>query len=702
MTAAQLHPAVAHHVVNTLGWTSLRPLQRAAIGPVHEGCHLLLLAPTAGGKTEAAVLPLLSRMLTERWDGLSVLYLCPLRALLNDLHPRLDRYAGLVGRRAGLWHGDVGEGARAGVRAEPPDLLLTTPESLEAILVSTRTDHRALFGRVRAVVVDELHAFAGDDRGWHLLAVLQRVQRLAGRELQRIGLSATVGEPEGLLAWLTRACQGPRQVLAPPAPAGATPDLTVDYVGTLHNAATVVSRLHRGEKRLVFVDSRARAEELAAALREREVTTFVSHGSLGREERRAAERAFAEARNCVVVATSTLELGIDVGDLDRVIQLDAPASVASFLQRLGRSGRRAGAVRNLLFLATSEEALLQSLGLLALFEAGYVEPVCPPPLPFHLVAQQTLALALQEGGVGRHLWREWFGEPFVFGSEVLAQAGTVVGHLVEAGLLFCDQGLLSVGAEGEVRFGRRHFAELTSVFLSPPTLRVVAGRAELGEVPARIFDLAHEGVPVLLLAGHSWAVTGVDWHRRVVHVEPAEDCGRARWFGDARPLRAELCHAMRDVLSGHDVTAAALSRRASERLAILRERFGWLGGKGTVVVRDQRGATTWWTFAGLLANLRLAEAVAHLRSGTRQRDNLAIRLADGVTATDVRHALAATDLSRPSLSSSVAADAVDRLKFAECLPPALARQVVGSRLYDADGVDQVLHAPVREHRTDGY
>jgi len=699
VSGALLHPAVAYHVVNTLGWGSLRPLQQAAIGPVQDGCHLLLLAPTAGGKTEAAVLPLLSRMLVEGWDGLSVLYLCPLRALLNDLYPRLDRYAGLVGRRAGLWHGDVGECARAAIRADPPDVLLVTPESLEAMLVSARTDHWALFGRVRAVVVDELHAFAGDDRGWHLLAVVERLQRLAGRELQRIGLSATVGEPDRLLAWLTRTCRGPGRVLAPPAPAGAPPELTVDYVGTLENAATVVSRLHHGEKRLVFVDSRARAEQLAVALRERDVTTFVSHGSLGRDERRVAERAFAEARNCVVVATSTLELGIDVGDLDRVIQLDAPGSVASFLQRLGRSGRRAGSARNLLFLATSEDALAQSLGLLALYEVGSVEPVSPPPLPLHLVAQQGLALALQEGGVGRHLWREWLGEPFVFGPEALAKAEAVMDHLVEAGLLWCDPGLLSVGSAGEPasaggtspispRCSSPHRRSASSR-VTPSWARCQPGSSTSPMKAPRW--CCSPGV-----AGRSRAWTGAAVS---CTSSPRTTAGAPSGLATPDPCAPTSAAPCGTCSPGMRSAAATLSQRASQRLGHLRERFDWVDNKSTVVVRAERGAVTCWTFAGLLANVWLADAVAGLRCGTRQRDNLAIRLADGVTARDLRRALEATDLTRLSLPPSIAADAVDRLKFADCLPPTLAHQVVASRLHDPDAVHHVLQAPIRDHRT---
>jgi ATP-dependent Lhr-like helicase len=180
-----------------------------------------------------------------------------------------------------------------------PDILLTTPESLESMLVSTLLTPGQLFGGLRAVVVDEVHAFAGDDRGWHLLAVLERLTAIAGRPLQRVGLSATVGNPPALLRWL----QGPRAdtrratVVAPPSPPSRPAELELDYVGTIANAATVIASLHAGAKRLVFADSRRTVEMLAARLRDRGTQTFVSHSSLSVDERRQAEQAFVEARD---------------------------------------------------------------------------------------------------------------------------------------------------------------------------------------------------------------------------------------------------------------------------------------------------------------------------------------------------------------------------------------------------------------------
>src|SRR5690606_25986 len=178
-----------------------------------------------------------------------------------------------------LWHDDVGESARRAILSEPPDILLTTPESLEAMLVSRRVDHRLLFRGLRVVVADEIHSFAAGDRGWHLVAVLERIQRLAEHRIQRVGLSATLGNPEDVLSWY-QGSNVATGVVAQVVAAGdppAAPELVLDYVGTLENAATVISQLHAGEKRLVFCESRKQAEELAFELRGHGITTFISH-----------------------------------------------------------------------------------------------------------------------------------------------------------------------------------------------------------------------------------------------------------------------------------------------------------------------------------------------------------------------------------------------------------------------------------------
>lgn len=701
MAAERLHLSILHHVVNTLGWPSLRPLQEQAIEPVMRGDDALLIAPTAGGKTEAALFPLLTRMHKEDWTGLSVLYVCPLRALLNNLEPRIASYAAWLGRTAQVRHGDTPVGERRRMQEDPPDILLTTPESLEAMLISTLVAPRELFGRLRAVVVDEVHAFAGDDRGWHLLAVLERLTRLAGRRLQRIGLSATIGNPQQLLGWLQGSGRGvrPGVVVAPPAPGQLAPDLQLDYVGTLANAAQVIAALHQGEKRLVFADSRRRVEALAVALRERGVDTYVSHSSLSPHERRRAEAAFAGGRDCVIVATSTLELGVDVGDLDRVIQVGAPRTVASLLQRLGRTGRRTGTRANMLVLATDDDELLQAAAVLRLWTEGYVEPVVPPPSPRHVAAQQLLALCLQEGRVGQAVWHEWLGRlPMAMWDA--GEAEELAQWLLDTGHLDRDGGMLYVGPEADRRYGRRHFLELVSVFTAAPEITVWYGREEIGSVDPAVLAAKVSPPRIIALAGRSWQVNHVDWIRRRAWVEPSHRRGVAHWNGIAQPLSFAVCDAMRRVLLGDQLGSARLTRRAINRLDDVRQRrSAAVDPDGTVVLRDTDNRVRWWTWGGGRANTLIAAALSrvapHLVHDLDRFDNCYLRLNE--TPGLRRDLMSALDVVRrdygdglAGVVSGVDEAALRQLKFAELLPPELARTALAERMADRDAAAHVL------------
>ncbi|MFV2018160.1 helicase-related protein [Micromonospora sp. LOL_023] len=253
------------------------------------------------------------------------------------------------------------------------------------------------------------------------------------------------------------------------------------------------------------------------------VTTYLSHASLALDDRRRAEHAFAEGRDCVIVSTSTLELGIDVGDLDRVIQINAPRTVAAFLQRIGRTGRRAGGIRNCLFLALDTPSLVHAAGLLHLWGQGWVEAIVPPPEPRHIVAQQIMALCLQRHRIGDRQWaQEWNGlAPFDGSAEVILR------HLVDEGYLD-DDGMLHIGPQADLRFGRRHFMDMMAVFTAPPQFTVLLGRTEIGRTDPYLLTEKVIGPRLLLLGGSSWRVTHIDWRRCRCFVEPAERAGRAR------------------------------------------------------------------------------------------------------------------------------------------------------------------------------
>lgn len=698
----RLHPSVQHHVVNSLGWRELRPLQSAAIAPILDGEHCLLLAPTAGGKTEAAVFPVLSRMLSENWDGLSVLYVCPIRALLNNLEERLSFYGSLVGRRCGLWHGDVGQAARSAILRDPPDLLLTTPESVEAILLSRRTDRGYFFGNVRAVMIDEIHSFAADDRGWHLLAVLERIALLAGRPPQRIGLSATAGNPEEILGWMTRG-QGRSQVVAPTGGGRLDADVKLDYAGSIENAALIVSQLNKGEKRLVFTDSRAQAERLASLLRGAGTHTFVSHSSLSVDERRQAERAFRESRDCVIVATSTLELGIDVGDLDRVLQLEAPGTVASFLQRIGRSGRRSGTRRNCLFLATQRQSLLAAAALLHLWKQGYVEGLIPPPEPLPVAAQQILAHIRQNGGVTRPFDSGAIQRALPVGP---ADLDALVDHMLAEGILFEDGNILGIGPAGERAYGAKNFMSLMSVFDTPPLFQVVCGIEELGWVHPLSFHGFGQRTVAISLGGRAWDVTHLDETKSIAYVRPSELPGRSLWLSGSRALSRRFCGAIREVLLGSDEDEL-WSRRARAEIAAARAESNQVRHDG-LVVEGQAGEPRrrWWTFAGLKGNYSLALRLRSADGSVPRFDNFHVEILEAENAAGVERRLrqAMADAGMPPFS----AESPGRVKFWDCLPPRTRQRFSIARFCDPEAASGALaqgrihvdrcDGPTEEHR----
>ena len=678
---SSLDPALEFHIVNSLGWTALRPLQADAVGPVRSGADCLLLAPTAGGKTEAAAFPLLSEMIGQNWRGLSVLYVAPLRALLNNLYPRLTAYGSWVGRTVGLWHGDVGDADRRRMLTEQPDILLTTPESLEAMLVSRRVDHARFLGGVRAVIIDEVHSFAASDRGWHLLAVLERLQRLAGTRIQRVGLSATVGNPLDMVSWLQGSNRelGREPIVVQEAPAedALAPDVTLDFVGSLANAAEVVSRIHRGEKRLVFCQSRKTVEELVYELRERGVTTYASHSSLSKDERAISERAFAESNDCVIVATSTLELGVDIGDLDRVIQIDAPYMVSSFLQRMGRTGRRIGTTRNTLFLTTDGDALLRAAALLHLWKRGFVEEVTPPPHPRHIAAQQFLALALQEGSFWRSSWPNWWA-----GSDVMLDGVQVLDYLCDESFLVSDGDRLFIGPRAEEEFGRRYFMDLLSSFIADKELRVLDERRELGSVePLALKEAIVEGREPLLLTGRSWRVLEVDWKRFVVRVAAWPERGSVRWHSGAIAQSFEMMRAQRDVLLGvtPDVT---VSRRATRQLGQLREELADTVDPDRLVRQRTEKWIRVWTWAGLHANATLLAALGEPLESDMENEYFSLP-----TTFDVGR-LGSTDVE--GAVPYISPQAVEALKFSAALPDALAVNTLAERFANRSGAAEVV------------
>lgn len=675
----RLDPALQFQIVHGLGFTGLRPVQELAADAILDGDNAVVLAPTAGGKTEASFLPLLSLASQESWAPACILYLTPIKALLNNQEARLNKLASLVGRRAFKWHGDVNDSQRKRFRADPADILLTTPEALEGMFISRKTDHVEVFTNLRAVVIDEVHAFAGDDRGAQLSCLLERLSRVCGRDLQRVGLSATVGNPDEILSWIAGGSKRPGRMVDPPKQ-GTQPKVELDFVGSIANAALVIQKLHPGKKRLVFCDSRRKVEEIGRELDELGLRSFVMHSSLSTAERSLAEREFEEGSDCVIVATSAMELGIDVGDLDHVLQIDSPPSVASFLQRMGRTGRRADTVPNCTFLATRKDDALQAAALLRLWQAGFVESVRPVWFGPHIAAQQLMSLLLQEGASNLEELRSWLGHGAPLQEMSEEDWSDLVQHMLDETFLIKTDGLLSFGPMAEKRFGKRNFLDLLAVFEGSVDFKAFHGTREIGNISSLWVSQKGRAGEGFVLGGRVWEVQSVDYSRKKVFVSPGEHGKAVGWMSAPRGMGFEHCQAMFEILRG-DEADATWSPRAASVMEELRDEFADVPGNGL-----QRVGTryVWHTYAGLAVNAVLQAWLERVACSSIKADNLTLDWPKSASQSD-SESMDLSDVDVGRASQRLPVELIG--KFRWCLTESMRDRVMSARNLDPVGAE---------------
>jgi ATP-dependent Lhr-like helicase len=271
---------------------------------------------------------------------------------------------------------------------------------------------------------------------------------------------------------------------------------------------------------------------------------------------------------------------------------------------------------------------------------------------------------------------------------------SMVTHMLTTGILHEDQGILWLGEAGEAQYGYRHFMELFTAFISEPLVAVRHGDRHVGNVHHTTFARWPDGDVVLVLGGHSWRVTHVDWKQRTAQVTPSGDEGRSRWAGTGQPIRYELCQAMRDVLLNAELPAT-LSQRAAQALDDLRKDFEWLTTSSTAIVRKKDGIR-WWTFGGLYANAAIASRLKAERGYAVAPNNLAIKIAGERSDSAIVNAIhAIRALDAETFVPEVTQKALEGLKFSACLPPELASRVLQRRMTDSDAVRRVLAEPAQ-------
>jgi ATP-dependent helicase Lhr and Lhr-like helicase len=585
----QLHERVQRWIWQQQ-WMELRDIQEQAIAPILSAQRdVIISAATAGGKTEAAFLPIFSRLMEETGNGIQVIYISPLKALINDQYRRLSAMGELLEIPIHPWHGDIDAGRKQQALKHPSGVVLITPESLEALFVRRGYELARTFQGLRYLVIDELHSFIGVERGKQLQSLMHRVEQVAGHPVPRIGLSATLGDMT-LAAEFIRPGEGEKVLLIQPeddegqelkiqvrgyrqlAPdlfdiedeeteeeTEATPDeiKTADSKDKSDIAAHLFKVL-RGTNNLIFINRRADVEAYADRLRrlceqQKLPNEFLPHhGSLSKDLREEAEQALKGNRPATVVCTTTLEMGIDIGSMTSIAQVGAPFSVTSTRQRLGRSGRREGDAAIMRFYISEPEVtsytspqdslhpeLMQAIAIVNLLLERWCEPPIVSKLHLSTLIQQILSLIAERGGVrAKQAW------------EILCQKGafTAVDQSLFIQLLRClgaqdliqqtQEGVLLLGLKGERLVN--HYTFFTA-FQTPEEYRIVTHGKTLGTLPVE-YPLT-EGL-YLIFAGHRWRVLAVDQERRIVDVEKAAAgrvpsfSGNAGWIHDR--IREEM------------------------------------------------------------------------------------------------------------------------------------------------------------------
>jgi ATP-dependent helicase Lhr and Lhr-like helicase len=702
---SSLHESLQQVLAQRLEWTELREVQERTYTAVAAGNDVLVIAPTAGGKSEAALIPVMDDILKNGRPGVTCLYLSPLKALINDQEDRFRAFCIPTSLTVQKWHGDVAKGDRSW-KGEPPHFLMITPESLEVLLQEKTLS--ADLKQVRYIIIDELHAFVESERGVHLRVLLERMDRLAKRKIQRIGLSATTGNPAEILSWLSEKRHGEELVAVLSSPKEKHFRFIVEPVESRRIDAFV--RVVDGRKALVFVNSRSVAETFMQAAAGRVRNLHIHHSSLAPATRKAAEEAFSSQDGACIICTSTLELGIDIGNLDVVVQVGPPNTVSSFLQRMGRSGRR-GMPANVVWIVTSPCELLCSLAIIECAMAKTVEGLRPPVKPYNVLLQQLFLFLHRNPQVSRReVIRDLLSYP-VFAGIAPRELEKIIRHLIAEGFLTTDGEMLMPGNEAERVFGRSNWKDLYSVISGGGEYRAVTPDGEVvGKLDARFVNSRENGE--VTLGGQSWSMVKCDEGHNIVVVVPGGSTpSRTFWTGSGEGGYSPLvCRKIREI----GVRGGSVLPVGEPEQELLGEVFarmpGDLGCPGLLITerKGPRGSEVLvWSFCGSLFNRVLADVLTKKLGGrapVRYNDFLvriqrAGKAGAGENVRILLEGIRTMERSRIALAQPL--PPAEGWKFARILPRDLFLELVAADYYRIDefmesfaGMDITLSASV--------
>ncbi|WP_435116158.1 DEAD/DEAH box helicase [Halolamina sp. C58] len=581
-----LGPAV-REALSERGFSTPTEPQRRAIPPLAAGENALVIAPTGTGKTETAMLPVLDQIAAaEERHGISALYITPLRALNRDMLDRLEWWGETLDLEVDVRHGDTTDYQRSKQADDPPDVLITTPETVQAMLTGEKL--RRALSDVEHLIVDEVHELAASKRGAQLTIAMERVQELSG-PFQRIGLSATVGDPDEVAKFLTGTVRGEyrtqRDYQIVEVDAGSKTDIDVvrpeitesdrKLAGELATEPEIASHVRfirdvvaENESTLVFVNTRQTAEALGSRFKSLDAPIGIHHGSLSKDARIEVEEAFKAGEIDGLVCTSSMELGIDVGRVDHVVQYGSPREVARLLQRVGRAGHRRDQVSNGTVVVSDPDDASEAMAIARRAVAGEVEPAGIHEGSLDVLANQIVGLLMDEGEIDAREAYERITRAYPFRDLPEETFREVVRELSSNRLLWLEEDHDRIESSGGT--WQYYYANL-SMIPDEEKYEVydVSSRRGIGSLDERFVVNFAEPGSVFVQRGEMWRVDRVDDEEERVEVSPVQDPGGEvpTWVGSEVPVPAAVANEVgehREVAAQQFQNGARLSAVASE------------------------------------------------------------------------------------------------------------------------------------------
>jgi len=569
------------------GWEQLRPIQNAAIQRISTSDdNFILVSRTASGKTEAAFLPLLSKIDFNQ-PGVQILYISPLIALINDQFYRIEELCKNLEIPVTKWHGEANRTIKNNLLKNPSGIVLITPESLEAMFVNKPYNVKQLFANLKYVVIDEIHSFIGTDRGTQLKSILSRLQNVNKSSFSIVGLSATMSEENKFIEV--------KEFTGNPAKTKILIDRTSKEINTAFRffksekqelPFALLKDLYletKDDKVLIFPNSRGRVEEVAVELkkishREKGHSNYFSHHSSVDREVREYIEFFAKnnkRENFCISCTSTLELGIDIGTVDEVVQIDATHSIASLIQRVGRSGRKDGKNSSLFLYATDQWSLLQAVACWLLYEEKFIEPPEKNEKPYDILIHQALSITKGHSGLLISDLLHQLKENAAFKQIEVLEIQEIIEHLIELDFLEKLQNEVIIGVEGEKIVNSRDFY---SVFKTEENFKVVHTGNTIGAIPFSPQVIEDENI---LLAAKVWKIIFIDHKAKKIEVIPANDGKKPMFFGGGSIVYHKIREKMFEVLYS-DAEYDFLDEAGLQEIKMMRKDFSVFDVKNTV------------------------------------------------------------------------------------------------------------------------